>query len=180
MKRILQNAVPVLLVMVLLIVLYQSLFSNPTHEMPSTRLNQPIPTFSMSNVLNNQQVFSNAVFSKQSIAILNIWATWCYACRIEHSVLMKIKNEYHIPVYGIAYKDDQSMVLSWLKKRGNPYDMLGLDNTGDVAIDFGIYGTPETFVIDQKGVVLYRHVGTLTEDIWQSNILPIIKQHEDH
>ena len=178
MKRLLLNAIPIVTLLILLMVLYKALFSNPTHAMPSALLNQSIPSFSLSNILNNQLSLSDQSFKRNRITILNIWATWCYACRMEHSVLMKIKNDFHVPIYAIAYKDDEAVVLSWLKKRGNPYEMLGIDNTGDVAIDFGIYGTPETFLISASGEVLYRHVGALTEEVWLREMLPIIKKHE--
>ncbi len=177
-KRFIQNSLPLAVMGVLLYLLYHALFSNPTHEMPSALLNQSIPTFSLRNVLNEQQILSDQSFKKHPVTALNIWATWCYACRMEHATLMKMKNDYHVPIYAIAYKDERDAVISWLKKRGNPYEMLGLDNNGDVAIDFGIYGTPETFLIDSNGRVLYRHVGALTEDIWLEKLLPIIKQHE--
>lgn len=178
MRRFFQFATPFIVILILFAVLYRSLFSNITHEMPSALLNQSIPSFSMANVLEGEHTFSSESFKKNRLTLLNIWATWCYACRLEHDTLMHIKNDYHIPIYAIAYKDDLNAIASWLKKRGNPYTLLGVDNSGDVVIDFGIYGTPETFLIDATGKVLYRHVGALTDVVWTTKILPIVKQYE--
>jgi cytochrome c biogenesis protein CcmG/thiol:disulfide interchange protein DsbE len=89
---------------------------------------------------------------------------------------MAIKNKYHIPIYGLAYKDDPKKTETFLKELGNPYSAIGNDNTGEVAMDFGVYGTPETFIIDKKGTIVYRHVGVLDQEIFEKEFLPIIQQ----
>lgn len=180
MKRLMASVVPVVILSLLLGLLYRALFTNPAHEMPSALIDQSMPAFSLPDVLHKNAVLSDQSFKREPIAVLNIWATWCYACRVEHELLMKIKNEYHVPVYGIAYKDDKVAIAAWLKKRGNPYTLLGIDQSGDVAIDFGIYGTPETFLIDSAGKVLYRHVGALSESIWRDNMLPIVNRYKSN
>jgi cytochrome c biogenesis protein CcmG/thiol:disulfide interchange protein DsbE len=160
----------------MLVFLYRGLFVNPAHEMPSALLNKTVPGFALVDVLHANSILSAESFGKHPVSLLNIWATWCHACRYEHKTLMMIKETYHVPIYGIAYKDDREAIGSWLNKRGNPYEKLGIDNTGDVVLDFGIYGTPETFLIDKAGRVLYRHVGALTDDVWRQEMLPIIER----
>ena len=111
------------------------------------------------------------------MSLLNVWATWCYACEIEAPMLLKIKTQYHIPIYSILYKDDPKEALLSLKKNGNPYVMIGLDRKGDTAIDLGVYGTPETFVISREGKIIYRHVGIINQTVWDSVLYPLIKKY---
>lgn len=170
---------PIIIALVLFVFLYQSLYINPKHDIPSPLLYESVPFFVVDNLFNPKEKLSNAVLKKHSFSLLNIWASWCYACHLEHPILMKIKRDFHIPIYAIAYKDTPDAVASLLKKNGNPYEMVGIDNSGDIMIDFGIYGTPETFLIDGEGKILYRHVGALTEQVWLKKILPIIKQHRE-
>jgi len=178
MRRVWPWFLPVSMIVILFVVLYNGLYVNPTHIMPSQLLNHTIPRFSARNILNEKQLFTSKTFEAHPIALLNIWATWCYACRIEHATLMRIKHDYHVPIYAIAYKDDRDTILQWLLKRGNPYTMVALDQTGDLVIDFGIYGTPETFLIDGSGTVLYRHVGALSDSVFLNEMLPIIKRYQ--
>jgi cytochrome c biogenesis protein CcmG/thiol:disulfide interchange protein DsbE len=113
---------------------------------------------------------------KGHVTLLNVWASWCYACELQHPMLMAIKNNYHIPIYGIAYKDEAKNIQTFLNEYGNPYTRLGNDSNGAVAMDFGVYGTPETFVIDKKGTIVYRHVGVISQQVWEEELLPLIKR----
>lgn len=168
---------PFFILVLLLVILCRELFyANPT-ELPSSLIGKPMPTFNLSSLYNARQTFSDKTVRGQP-ALINIWATWCYACQLEMPMLLAIKENYHIPIYGIVYKDDRSLALKWLKQYGNPYTAIGMDNTGDTAIDFGVYGTPETFVINPQGRIIYRHAGLLDQKSWEEVIYPLIKKFE--
>jgi len=159
----------------LLSLLWYELFYFKQGEQPSTLVNQSVPPFSLIDLMNAPQVFDEKNL-KGRVSLLNVWATWCDACKLEHEMLMKIKNEYQIPIYGINYKDDPQAVLIWLSTMGNPYTKLGLDQDGKTAIDFGIYGTPETFIVNAEGKIIYRHIGIINQLNWDTVLYPIIKQ----
>ena len=151
------------------------LYASPT-KFSSSMAGETINNFRLNNVLPSQSTFSKKDLIGR-VSLLNIWATWCYACTKEAAILMQIKEKYHVPIYGIAYQDDPEEIKTWLKKYGNPYELIGDDRNGDVSLDLGIYGTPETFVISSKGRILYRHIGTLEQKDWEEVIYPLIKQH---
>lgn len=112
------------------------------------------------------------------IALLNVWASWCAACVDEQVFLMQLSREA-LPIYGLNYKDKTNDARRWLSEWGNPYKAIGEDKAGKVAIDLGVYGAPETFLIDKKGLIRYRHVGVLDEKAWLSDFLPLIKRLQD-
>ncbi|NKB46274.1 MAG: DsbE family thiol:disulfide interchange protein [Legionellales bacterium] len=144
-------------------------------RLPSTLLEQPLPEFQLPDLLETQQVLTNHDLSGQ-YSLLNVWASWCYACRAEHSLLLQLARQEQIPIYGLNYKDAPLDAVDWLQQLGNPYTAIGADHLGKVAIDLGVYGAPETFLIDGQGIVRYRHVGVLTSAIWQTEFLPRIEQ----
>lgn len=155
--------------------LWYELFYYKSGEQPSALINQSIPSFELTDLLHPPQLLNEKKLIGQ-VSLLNIWATWCDACLIEHELLMKIKQQYHLPIYSINYKDNPQKVLHWLKEKGNPYLAIGLDQEGKVGIDFGIYGTPETFIINAKGKIVYRHIGAINQRAWDEILYPIIKQ----
>ena len=108
------------------------------------------------------------------ISLLNVWASWCPACRDEHPILVDLARQYKIPIYGLDYKDDRIEAKKWLEAYGNPFHAIGFDKTGRVAIDWGIYGAPETFLIDKNGIVIHKHIAPLTREIWQRDFVPLI------
>ncbi|HLD16109.1 MAG TPA: DsbE family thiol:disulfide interchange protein [Coxiellaceae bacterium] len=154
--------------------LWQALLSNP-HLLPLARLNQPLPVFSAPSLFKPDQKITEQAF-KGRATLLNIFATWCMPCQLEQPVLMDIHQHYSIPIMGVLYKDQPENGLQWLKQRGNPYVAVMLDPEGKLGMDLGVYGTPETYLIDQNGIIRYRHIGTLSMDDWQREFVPLIEQ----
>lgn len=140
-------------------------------------IGEEVPDFQLPDLLQSQTIFSKKELAGQ-IKLLNVWATWCYACGLEHDMLMKISREYHIPIYSINYKDDPEAARKLLAANGNPYVMTGIDFSGNVSIDFGVYGTPETFIISPQGKIIYRHVGAIDQKVWDEIFYPMIKRYE--
>jgi len=163
-KKQLLFLMPLVLFFILCLFLMRGLSLHPT-KLSSTLINKKIPEFSLPG-LSSQDLLGH-------ICLLNIWATWCINCQIEHPVLMDI-HQKGILIYGIGYKDSEKKIQQWLKQYGNPYQKLGLDTTGNTAINLGVYGTPETFVIDQNGIVRDKIIGSVTEDVWENQIKPDI------
>ena len=170
-----KRAMPFVILCALFSLLWYELFYSHPHDQPSALLNELVPAFELTDLLHPPQTFTEKNLTGH-VSLLNIWATWCYACLVEHNMLMKISTDYHIPIYSIAYKDDPSATLKWLNEKGNPYIMLGNDVQGSVGIDLGIYGTPETFIINSQGKIVYRHIGALDENTWNNVLHPIIKR----
>lgn len=163
-----------IILFVFIIIFYRALFYVKPHEIPSTLIGKPLPNFNLPAISPYNELSSNQ-FPKDQPVLINIFATWCNACQLEVPLLNKITTTYHVPIYGIAYKDQPQAVSDWLATYGNPYATVGVDTKGDVAIDFGVYGTPETYVINRQGNIIYRHVGLLDEKTWDQIIYPIIK-----
>ena len=150
-------------------------------EIPSALIDDPIPDFALPPLEGaSLPGFSSADLRAGEVALVNVFASWCIPCRVEHPYLMHLSRERSIPIYGINYKDKPFDALNWLAELGNPYVAIGGDESGRTAIDWGIYGVPETFVIDQTGVIRYRHVGPLFPAALGGTILPLIKSlHEN-
>jgi cytochrome c biogenesis protein CcmG, thiol:disulfide interchange protein DsbE len=169
--------IPLLFLIVLGSVLWRGLSLNP-QELPSPFVNKPLPAFALPDLLKPQQTFSDSDIKGQ-VALLNVWATWCISCRVEHPVLVDIVNQQNIPIYGLDYKDTRMTASKWLHQFGNPYRAVGFDHDGKIAINLGVYGTPETFIIDQHGIIRYKHIGPITENVWHTEIYSEIKQLEN-
>jgi cytochrome c biogenesis protein CcmG/thiol:disulfide interchange protein DsbE len=169
--------IPFLILFTLLSMLTRELYSATSHDtISSEMIGEQVPAFSLPYLSDADKTLSQNVL-KGHVSLINIWASWCSACKAEHSILMKIKNDYGIPIYGILYKDDASDALKYLTRHGNPYTEVGNDEYGQVGIDFGIYGTPETYVVSPTGEILYRQVGALDEYTWNKVIYPIIQHY---
>jgi cytochrome c biogenesis protein CcmG/thiol:disulfide interchange protein DsbE len=168
--------VPLSIFIALLFFLWRGLYLQP-EILPSTLIGKPLPAFHLSNLLDPDKPFTERNFKGQVI-LLNVWASWCSACEMEHAMLMRIKKDYGIPIYGIAYKDDPESTQLFLNTLGNPYTIIGNDSTGDVSMDLGVYGTPETFIVDKKGIIVYRHVGIINEQVWENEFLPLLQSLE--
>jgi cytochrome c biogenesis protein CcmG, thiol:disulfide interchange protein DsbE len=169
------NFLPIIIVLVLVGILWQALFYHQPNQLPSALIGEEVPAFSLKTIINNQETFSQKDL-KGRVSLLSVWATWCYACANEHPMLMAISENYHIPIYSILYKDKASDAIEWLQKNGNPYRLIGNDQTGDTAIDFGVYGTPETFVINKQGKIVYRHIGAIDNHVWQKVLYPLVEK----
>jgi cytochrome c biogenesis protein CcmG/thiol:disulfide interchange protein DsbE len=174
MLRILKKSAPFLVLFIFLALLCYAMLMPKSNVLTSSMIDEPVPNFSLPTLSNQDKQFTQQDLKSGGVKLLNVWASWCVSCRAEHDMLMKIKNDYHVPIYGIVYKDETNATLSYLEKMGNPYVENGNDQSGDASVEFGVYGTPETYVIDPAGTIIYRHVGAMTESVWISNIYPLI------
>jgi cytochrome c biogenesis protein CcmG, thiol:disulfide interchange protein DsbE len=142
---------------------------NPS-EVPSNLINNSVPYFETKTLFKNKSFISSQKFGNE-IVIVNFFATWCKPCREEHKYIKKLSSEEGLRIIGINYKDNPKKTTSWLKDLGNPYSDVPLDKNGRIAIDWGVYGIPETFIIDSDGIIRYRHVGPITAKIYEDIIL---------
>ncbi len=145
------------------------------HEVPSPLINRPAPAFQLPQLQEPTKTFS-AQDMRGKVWLLNVWASWCVSCREEHPLLVEYSKSGAVPIYGLNYKDDRTAALRWLGELGNPYVASASDTDGRVAIDYGVYGAPESYLIDRHGVIRFKQIGPITEDVWQSKILPLAKQ----
>ena len=175
MKR-LMLFIPFLCFIFLAAFFFRGLFLDP-QNLPSVQLGRQLPQFKLPILDNNNEWFTPNTMQNK-VVLLNVWASWCDACKSEQVVLLNLA-QIGVPIYGLNYKDSPVEARAWLKQWGNPYLAIGEDQQGKVAIDLGVYGAPETFIIDKKGVVRYRHVGILTMDVWQKTLLPLILLYKD-
>ena len=148
---------------------------NPS-ELPSNLLNKNVPKFETVSLLKNKDFVSSQEFGNE-IVLVNFFATWCKPCRDEHKYIKLFSNEKKIRVIGINYKDNTDKTIKWLKNLGNPYSDIPVDKNGRIAIEWGVYGIPETFIVNSKGIIKYRHVGPITETVYKKINL-LIKEIE--
>ncbi len=142
-------------------------------NLPSPLLDEPFPVFSL-GTLKDPEKPVNEQSLKGEIALVNVWATWCISCRAEHPWLLKIADQ-GIPVYGVNYKDDPEDARRWLKELGDPYRFSVMDEKGRLGLDLGVYGAPETYLIDANGVIRYKHVGVVDGRVWQDILKPRVE-----
>jgi len=142
-------------------------------EIPSPLIGKIAPTFSLPVLNQENQIFTPSEMLGK-VWLLNVWASWCVSCRAEHPLLNELAKMKLVPILGLNYKDQDPAALKWLKELGNPYDLSIVDAKGLVGIDYGVYGVPETFVIDQTGKVAFKHIGPITPDSMQKTLLPLI------
>ena len=170
--KLLRYLIPLTLLMLVGIVLWYGLDRDPRH-IPSPLVNKPLPAFDLPRLKHGTERLTAESLTGQ-IALLNVWATWCNGCYTEHELLLSISNDHAIPIYGINYKDDRQLALSWLRNFGDPYHQIGFDGDGAVGLDLGVYGLPETYLLDSASVVVHKHTGPLTMEAWQQELLPLI------
>jgi len=166
--------IPLVLFVVIMGFLWKGLQKDP-HQLPSALLDKPVPEFNYPSLLHTGQTVTEKQFSGH-VSLLNVWATWCITCHAEHSVLMDIANSKAVIIYGLNYKDDPIAAKQWLEKYGNPYQEVISDNKGTLAIDFGVYGSPETFIIDRHGIIRYKYIGAVSPNVWRDKLLPEVKK----
>ena len=145
-------------------------------EIPSNLINKNVPNFESESLLKKEKFVSSKEFGNEKI-LVNFFATWCKPCLDEHKYIKLFSNEKKIRVIGINYKDKKNKTIKWLKKLGNPYSNIPIDKNGRIAIDWGVYGIPETFVVNSKGIIKYRHVGPITKKVYKKISL-LIKEIE--
>ena len=169
-----QFIAPLALFVVLLGFLGVGLNLNP-REVPSPLINKPAPDFALPRLDDPSQTIALKDLAGR-VWMLNVWASWCVACREEHPLLVDYSRRATVPLYGLNYKDGRDDALGWLARYGNPYTASLSDTKGLVGIDFGVYGVPETFIIDKQGVVRFKHIGPVTPQVLRERIEPLLKE----
>jgi cytochrome c biogenesis protein CcmG/thiol:disulfide interchange protein DsbE len=147
---------------------------NPNH-VPSPLIGKPVPSFSLPSVTDPAEVVSTETMAGR-VSLLNVWGTWCVECRHEHGFLVELARA-GMPIYGLNVKDDRGLAIEWLDRLGNPYVSSGFDPDGVAAVDWGVTGAPETFLIGKDGTILHKHISPLTPRVWQRDFLPLLKEH---
>ncbi len=175
MRTIGWKIIPIVLFLLLSIFLWRGLSLDPRH-LPSVQLGKALPVFTLPQLQEPNSTFSSSQLRNQ-VVLLNVWASWCTACVDEQVFMMQLARE-GVSIYGLNYKDKADDALQWLAQWGNPYKVIVQDREGKAAIDLGVYGAPETFVIDKKGIIRYRHVGIMNQEAWTQDILPLMKKLE--
>lgn len=168
--------IPGLVFVILAGVLYVGVVHSPEKStMQSALLGKPAPAFDLPVLGEDTTRITSAQLAGRPW-VLNVWATWCVECRHEHEMLLAIARQGAVPLVGLDWKDEDAAAKKWLNDLGNPYSVVAVDRDGRVAIDFGVYGAPETFFIDERGLVQYRHVGAMTADVWEREFLSRLPQ----
>jgi len=173
MPRFVRYLAPLVAFIALAGLLYKGLSLDPK-LVPSPLIDKPAPAFSLPGLQQPDTRISNADFKGQ-VTLFNVWATWCVACRQEHSVLMQLAQQ-GVRIYGLNYKDERDSAKHWLQMYGNPYLANAFDADGRTGINWGVYGTPETFVVDKQGVIRHKVIGPLTTESVRHELLPLLKQ----
>jgi len=171
MKRFL---LPLGIFLVLVGFLAVGLTLNP-REVPSPLVGKPAPPFTLPQLHDQEKTFSPSDMAGR-VWLLNVWASWCGGCKEEHPVLMRMAQAREVPIYGMDYKDRRDEALSWLRRQGNPYPLTAVDEAGRIGIDYGVYGVPETYVIDKQGVIRYKQIGPLDDEVVAKTIMPLVKE----
>jgi cytochrome c biogenesis protein CcmG, thiol:disulfide interchange protein DsbE len=165
---------PLALFLLLVIFLWRGLRLDP-HEVPSPLVDKPAPAFALTRLDDaSRTIHRDDMLGK--VWMLNVWASWCVACREEHATLVDFARTATVPIIGLNYKDTRTQGLQWLSRLGNPYEASLFDDNGRVGIDFGVYGVPETFVIDKRGVIRFKLIGPMTAEAIETRIRPLLKE----
>ncbi len=163
---------PLFLFVVLMGFLLRGLQLDP-REMPSALIDRSLPEFQLSRLGDDSLVQRSDVIGE--VSFFNVWATWCISCRVEHPYLQMLADQ-GVPIYGVNYKDDTAAALEWLDILGDPYRLNIEDVEGSLGLDLGVYGAPETYLVDARGVIRYRHVGIINERVWQGILQPLYQE----
>ncbi|HYB65650.1 MAG TPA: DsbE family thiol:disulfide interchange protein [Steroidobacteraceae bacterium] len=142
---------------------------------PSALLGKAAPAFTLPNLTDPAQTVRSSDL-KGHWYLFNVWGTWCFECRAEHETLLEVRRAGVVPLIGLDWKDDDGEARTWLQQLGNPYQAVAVDHLGRTAIDWGVYGAPETFLVSPQGVVVYKLVGPLTHEVWTREILPRVSR----
>ena len=166
--------IPLILFLFIAVFLYFSLNSNSS-KLPSPLLGKMFPNIEAKDFYSDESVLLTDLFS-DNISLVNVWASWCVTCRQEHQMMMKIANNKDLQLIGINYKDTRADGERYLEVMGNPFDVIVFDPSGKIGLDLGVYATPETFLVNQKGVILYKHIGAIDSKVWEEGFIPYIKK----
>jgi cytochrome c biogenesis protein CcmG/thiol:disulfide interchange protein DsbE len=165
---------PLAVFALLVVFLGKGLVLNPG-EVPSPLIGKPAPDFSLPRLHDPVAQISNKDMAGK-VWMLNVWASWCVSCRQEHPLLVDLSRRGVVPIYGLNYKDTREEAVTWLQRLGNPYLASAYDVDGRVGLDYGVYGVPETYVIDAQGVIRYKQIGPISVEALQNKILPLIRE----
>ena len=171
MKRFL---LPMVVFAALVVVLAYGIFNAPKNgskEIPSPLLGKAAPVFALPKLTDPGQKVESSML-QGGWHLVNVWGTWCGECRAEHATLLQIKSEGRVPIVGIDWKDEDAAAMAWLAQLGNPYETVATDHDGRAAIDWGVYGAPESFLVDPQGIVVEKQIGALSMEDWQKKFLP--------
>jgi len=173
MNRRIALFLPLIIFIVVSFFLFRGLYLDP-NSMPSALLDKPMPQFSLPSLEQPDKMVTRADILGR-VTLVNVWATWCPSCVVEHPFLVTLAEREQIPIVGVDYKDESKAALKWLDKLGNPYVVNIVDEEGKLGIDLGVYGAPETYLLDRNGVIRYKHVGVVNERVWAEDLKPIIE-----
>jgi cytochrome c biogenesis protein CcmG/thiol:disulfide interchange protein DsbE len=162
-------------VFALLVAFFAVGLTRDPREVPSPLVDKPAPVFRLQQLHEPQLAFTPEEM-KGKVWLLNVWASWCVSCRVEHPLLVDMSKKQLVPIVGLNYKDRREDGVQWLAKLGNPYSLSAFDVDGKVGIDYGVYGVPETFVIDKQGVIRYKQIGPITPEALEKTLLPLIRK----
>jgi cytochrome c biogenesis protein CcmG, thiol:disulfide interchange protein DsbE len=165
---------PLLVFIVRGILLVRALQLDPA-EMPSALLDRPLPEFELQSLQDPERILSRDDVLGQKM-LINVWATWCPSCKVEHPWLVKIAQQYGVKIIGLNYKDERQAALGWLQRYEDPFAVSVYDVEGRLGLDMGVYGAPETFVVDSAGIIRFKHVGVIDESVWQDVLLPVLQE----
>ena len=166
--------IPLILFLVIAVFLYFSLNSNSS-KLPSPLLGKMFPNTEAKDFYSDESVLLTDLFS-DNISLVNVWASWCVTCRQEHQMMMKIAKNNNLQLIGINYKDTRADGERYLEVMGNPFDVIVFDPSGKIGLDLGVYATPETFLVNQQGVVLFKHIGAIDSKVWEEGFIPYMKK----
>ncbi|MFK5892736.1 MAG: DsbE family thiol:disulfide interchange protein [Pseudomonadota bacterium] len=167
--------IPILLFALLVGLLGFGLTNDPK-MVPSPFIGKPAPEFVTGRLYVNEQISNQTL--KGKVWLLNVFASWCVSCRSEHKIITELAKSSSVPIVGLNYKDEEADAKKWLKYYGNPYHSIAVDLDGKIGIEFGVYGVPETFVIDKKGIIRYKQIGPVTAEALSETIIPLLSQLE--
>jgi cytochrome c biogenesis protein CcmG/thiol:disulfide interchange protein DsbE len=165
--------IPLIIFSILVGFFWRGLSLDPT-AMPSALINKPFPEFTLTNLHSGKQISRADILGQ--VALVNIWATWCAACKYEHPVLNKL-SEQGVPIIGLNYKDNSPAALKWLEELGDPYQLIIVDPIGNLGLNLGVFGAPETYLIDRQGIIRYKHVGIIDMQVWNELLKPLYDQY---
>ena len=164
-----------LAVFVALAVFFAVGLTRDPREVPSPLIDKPAPAFRQEQLADASLAFTPEQM-KGKVWMLNVWASWCGACRVEHPVLLDVAKQNVVPIVGLNWKDERADALQWLGKYGDPYTLSVYDHANQVGLDYGVYGAPETFLIDKQGVIRHKQIGPVTAEAWRDTFLPLIRK----
>jgi cytochrome c biogenesis protein CcmG, thiol:disulfide interchange protein DsbE len=166
--------IPLIVFLAISVFLFMGLFLNP-REVPSPLIDKPAPTFNLRQLHQPAKTLGTADLKGQ-VWLLNVWASWCVSCREEHPLLVELGKAKLVPIIGLNYKDEPTAGMGWLTQNGDPYNLSLVDRDGRVGIDWGVYGVPETFVVDKQGIIRYKQIGPITAEALEQKIIPLVRK----